>query len=179
MRVALQSDSPSIGRTLTDLLALLRYEVLPTASDGTPLLRYAQGTLTLTAPDGNGLKLATPIGLRGLATQLRNVQAQAKGAPLPLAQGWRIEPLARMLHHESGQHVPVTEKECALLIALHAALPGAATRERLLRDVWAYEQDTETHTLETHIYRLRQKLSELSPPPGDLVTTGGSYKLEI
>lgn len=179
MRVALQSDSPAIGRTLTDLLALLRYEVLPSTSDGTPLLRYSQGTLILQAPDGTAQQLPAPLGLRHLATQLRNVQAQAKGAPLPLGQDWRIEPLARMLHHGSGQHIPLTEKECALLVALHAALPAAATREALLRDVWSYEQDTETHTLETHIYRLRQKLAELQPSPADILTTDGSYRLAI
>ncbi|MFN1208601.1 hypothetical protein ACKXGD_16755 [Enterococcus lactis] len=38
-------------------------------------------------------------------------------------------------------------------------------------------EQAETHTLETHIYRLRAKLGAMNPPPGDLVTEDGSYRL--
>lgn len=179
MRVALVSDSAVIGRSLSDLLALLQYEVLATADAGTPQIRYQAGELALIAPDGTPQSLAQPLTLRGLAQQLKSLQSSARGAPLALAQGWRLEPLARMLHHANGQHVPLTEKECSLLAALHATLPQAEGREQLLKKVWAYEGDVETHTLETHIYRLRQKLAELTPPPADIVTVEGTYKLVI
>lgn len=178
MRVALSSDSAVIGRTLTDLLAALRCEITAPES-GVPMVRYERQRLELVTPNGEVQPLAPAIGLRTLANELQRLQRSAKGAPLALASGWRLEPLARMLHHEQGQHVPLTEKESLLLAALHAALPAAASREQLLRDVWAYAGDSETHTLETHIYRLRSKLGELNPAAADVVTLDGTYRLVI
>jgi len=179
MRVALVCDEAVVGRTLSDLLRSLRYEVLPTPEAGTPQLHLRDGRLLLVAPDGQQTALEQPVRLSQLAQQLRGLQSQARGTPLSLQAGWRLEPLARMLHHESGQHVPLTEKEALLLGALHAALPRAASREHLLRDVWAYDGDVETHTLETHIYRLRAKLSGLNPVPADIVTSDGTYRLAL
>jgi hypothetical protein len=178
MRVALSSDSAVIGRTLTDLLAALRCEITAPES-GVPTVRYQNRRLELIAPNGDVQALGPAIGLRTLASELQRLQRSAKGAPLALSTGWRLEPLARMLHHEEGQHVPLTEKETLLLAALHAAHPAAASREQLLRDVWAYAGDSETHTLETHIYRLRSKLAELTPPAADIATLDGTYRLVI
>ena len=178
MRVALASDSAVIGRTLTDLLAALRCEIAAPES-GVPTVRYHNQTLELVAPNGDVQALPPAISLRTLAAELHRLQRSVKGAPLALAAGWRLEPLARMLHHDHGQHVPLTEKETLLLAALHAAHPAAAAREQLLHDVWAYAGDSETHTLETHIYRLRSKLSELTPVAADIVTLDGTYRLVI
>lgn len=178
MRVALTSDSAVIGRTLTDLLAALRCEITAPET-GVPLVRYRNQTLELVAPNGEVQSLEPGIRLKTLATELQRLQRSVKGAPLALAAGWRLEPLARMLHHEKGQHVPLTEKEALLLAALHAALPAAASREQLLKDVWSYAGDSETHTLETHIYRLRSKLAELQPAAADIITADGTYRLVI
>lgn len=178
MRVALSSDSAVIGRTLTDLLATLRCEITAPET-GVPTVRYQDRKLELVAPNGDVQTLGPAIKLRLLAAELQRLQRSAKGAPLALSAGWRLEPLARMLHHEKGQHVPLTEKESLLLAALHAALPAAASREQLLHDVWAYAGDSETHTLETHIYRLRSKLAELTPAAADITTHEGTYKLVI
>lgn len=178
MRVALSSDSAVIGRTLTDLLAVLRCEITAPES-GVPLVRYQNGQLELVSPAGDTQKLEPGIRLKNLATELQRMQRGAKGAPLALAAGWRLEPLARMLHHEKGQHVPLTEKEALLLAALHTALPAAVSREQLLRDVWAYAGDSQTHTLETHIYRLRSKLAELQPAAADIITQEGTYRLVV
>lgn len=178
MRVALASDSAVIGRTLTDLLAALRCEITAPET-GVPTVRYQNRQLELVAPNGDVQPLGPAIKLRSLAGELQRLQRSVKGAPMNLAAGWRLEPLARMLHHEKGQHVPLTEKEALLLAALHAALPAAASREQLLRDVWAYAGDSETHTLETHIYRLRSKLAELKPAAADIITQEGTYKLVV
>ena len=50
-------------------------------------------------------------------------------------------------------------------------------RETLLRDVWGYNANVTTHTLETHIYRLRQKIEDDPTEARLLVTDGGGYKL--
>lgn len=54
----------------------------------------------------------------------------------------------------------LTEKENDLLASLAAALPGALTKEELLQSVWNYRPDIETHTVESHIYLLRQKIGK-------------------
>ena len=61
---------------------------------------------------------------------------------------------------ETDEVIPLTEKESDLLAALATALPGSLTKEDLLKSVWNYSPDTETHTVESHIYLLRQKLGD-------------------
>lgn len=72
-------------------------------------------------------------------------------------------------------HTALTEKEVALIV--HLAVNGSATREELLRNVWRYANDVDTHTIETHIYRLRQKIESDPAEPRYLVTTKDGYQL--
>ena len=65
----------------------------------------------------------------------------------------------------------------AILRFLHRAERRAVPRETLLRDVWGYNANVTTHTLETHIYRLRQKIEDDPADARLLVTDGGGYKL--
>jgi DNA-binding response OmpR family regulator len=51
------------------------------------------------------------------------------------------------------------------------------SREVLLQEVWGYNSGVTTHTLETHIYRLRQKVEKDAALPAILVTEAGGYKL--
>lgn len=73
--------------------------------------------------------------------------------------------------------VRLTEKEVALLVILHAAGGEVVSREQLLRDVWEYADNVETHTLETHIYRLRQKIEVDPSVPQILKTAENGYYL--
>ena len=71
----------------------------------------------------------------------------------------------------------LTEKETAILKYLYRAGDRIVTREVLLSEVWGYNSGVTTHTLETHIYRLRQKI-ERDPSQAELlVTESGGYKL--
>jgi DNA-binding response OmpR family regulator len=60
---------------------------------------------------------------------------------------------------------------------LHRASQTVVTREVLLREVWGYNANVTTHTLETHIYRLRQKIERDPARAQILVTEAGGYKL--
>jgi Transcriptional regulatory protein, C terminal len=81
------------------------------------------------------------------------------------------------LWSRGGETVRLTEKETAILAYLRAAGDRAVSREELLHHVWSYVADVETHTLETHIYRLRQKIEDDPSTPKILITQGDGYVL--
>jgi len=75
--------------------------------------------------------------------------------------------------------VRLTEKEIALLVILAEKRGGAVSRDQLLDDVWQYVEGVETHTLETHIYRLRQKIETDPSNPHILKTNDDGYFLSV
>lgn len=91
---------------------------------------------------------------------------------------YMFKPSAKLLVHETGSRkVRLTEKETAILKFLYRAGHQATGRDILLHEVWGYNAAVTTHTLETHIYRLRQKIEENPSEARILVTDHGGYKL--
>ena len=88
-----------------------------------------------------------------------------------------FRPATKNLVDAKGAKLRLTEKEAAILRFLHRAQRQAVPRETLLRDVWGYNANVTTHTLETHIYRLRQKIEDDPADARLLVTDVGGYKL--
>ena len=82
-----------------------------------------------------------------------------------------------MLVNDKGSKLRLTEKETAILRFLYRAGQQVVTRDVLLREVWGYNANVTTHTLETHIYRLRQKIEKDPATAQLLVTEAGGYKL--
>jgi len=90
---------------------------------------------------------------------------------------YSFRPAQKLLVQEDGTKVRLTEKETAILKYLYRADQKVITRDILLEEVWGYNSGVTTHTLETHIYRLRQKI-EINPSSAALlVTESGGYKL--
>ena len=88
-----------------------------------------------------------------------------------------FKPGAKLLVTDKGSKVRLTEKETAILRFLYRAGQRVIGRDVLLQEVWGYNSNVTTHTLETHIYRLRQKI-EVDPGRARiLVTESGGYKL--
>jgi DNA-binding response OmpR family regulator len=82
-----------------------------------------------------------------------------------------------LLDGEDGGKIRLTEKETAILKFLLRANGEVVSRDTLLNDVWGYNAGVTTHTLETHVYRLRQKI-EANPSNAELlVTEPGGYRL--
>lgn len=100
---------------------------------------------------------------------------QKRSAVIPIG-GYMLDLLQYQLRSKSGDVIRVTEKEAALLESLYAA-HSSISRDELLDSVWGYSSGVETHTLETHIYRLRQKIEEDPSAPKILMTdeSGGYY----
>jgi DNA-binding response OmpR family regulator len=88
-----------------------------------------------------------------------------------------FRPAQKLMTDEKGAKIRLTEKETSILKFLYRAGEKPVTRDVLLTKVWGYNSGVTTHTLETHIYRLRQKV-ERDPSNAELlVTEGGGYKL--
>ncbi|WP_430911404.1 response regulator transcription factor [Methylobacterium sp. sgz302541] len=90
---------------------------------------------------------------------------------------YTFRPSAKMLVGERGSKLKLTEKETAILRYLYRAGHEVVGRDTLLAEVWGYNAQVTTHTLETHIYRLRQKIEPNPAIAAILVTEGGGYKL--
>jgi len=88
-----------------------------------------------------------------------------------------FKPSQKVLIDEKGGKIRLTEKETAIIRYLYRADRRVVTRDVLLEEVWGYNSGVTTHTLETHVYRLRQKIE---PEPSNarlIVTESGGYKL--
>ncbi len=90
---------------------------------------------------------------------------------------YAFRPAMKLLVDAKGARLKLTEKEAAILRFLHRANREPVPRETLLREVWGYNANVTTHTLETHIYRLRQKIEDNPAEAKLLVTDGGGYRL--
>jgi DNA-binding response OmpR family regulator len=89
---------------------------------------------------------------------------------------YTFRPSAKLLIDEAAKKIRLTEKETNILKFLHRS-GETVPRETLLHEVWGYNPAVTTHTLETHIYRLRQKI-EVDPGRARLlVTESGGYRL--
>jgi DNA-binding response OmpR family regulator len=90
---------------------------------------------------------------------------------------YEFRPSVKMLVTEEDKRIKLTEKEASILKYLYRAGGRPVSRDTLLDEVWGYNSGVTTHTLETHVYRLRQKIE---PEPGTttlLLTDTGGYRL--
>ena len=113
--------------------------------------------------------------LARIRAQLRSHE-QSEGAVFHLG-GYEFRPSAKVLVDANQKKIRLTEKETNILKYLYRAGEKPVAREELLAEVWGYNAGVTTHTLETPVYRLRQKIA---PDPGNarlLLTEAGGYRL--
>lgn len=116
-----------------------------------------------------------PVLLARIRAQLRTHE-QSEDAIFQLGP-YTFKPAMKMLVTEDDKKIRLTEKETNILKFLYRANDSVVARDVLLHEVWGYNAGVTTHTLETHIYRLRQKIE---PEPSNarlLVTESGGYRL--
>jgi DNA-binding response OmpR family regulator len=116
-----------------------------------------------------------PVLLARIRAQLRQHE-QSEDAVFQLGP-YTFKPAMKLLETEDSKKIRLTEKETNILKYLYRAQDGVVARDVLLHEVWGYNAGVTTHTLETHIYRLRQKIE---PDPSNarlLVTESGGYRL--
>ena len=114
--------------------------------------------------------------LARLRAQLRQHE-QSEDAVFTIGP-YSFRPSAKILESQDGKtKIRLTEKETAILKYLYRAGSAVVGRDTLLGEVWGYNAGVTTHTLETHVYRLRQKI-EADPSNAEiLVTEPGGYRL--
>ncbi|SHF58385.1 DNA-binding response regulator, OmpR family, contains REC and winged-helix (wHTH) domain [Kaistia soli DSM 19436] len=113
--------------------------------------------------------------LARLRAQLRQFE-QSEDATFTIGR-YTFRPSAKLLLDERGQKIRLTEKETSILKFLYRAGEKVVGRDILLHEVWGYNSGVTTHTLETHIYRLRQKIEREPSVAELLITEAGGYKL--
>lgn len=93
---------------------------------------------------------------------------------------YTFRPAMKLLQEPlKNRRIRLTEKEAAILKFLYRRVPKPVPRQELLNEVWGYNASVTTHTLETHIYRLRQKIETDPTHATLLVTENGGYRLDL
>ena len=93
--------------------------------------------------------------------------------------GYQFKPSVKTLVRNDQSKIRLTEKETNILRLLLRAGGDAVARDKLLEEVWGYNAQVTTHTLETHVYRLRQKIEDDPSNSELLITEAGGYRLNI
>ena len=116
-----------------------------------------------------------PVLLARIRAQLRQHEASENAV---FAVGpYTFRPGLKLFVNPTGNKIRLTEKETSILRYLYRARQQPVSRETLLHEVWGYNSGVTTHTVETHIYRLRQKIEKDATAPVILVTETRGYKL--
>jgi DNA-binding response OmpR family regulator len=134
---------------------------------------------------GDTISLAKPFRLSQLMAHLHSqLMARSKLDPIPEVAGlirigpYEFSPEDKALRHGNANlRIRLTEKEAAILAFLHRMGERAVPRQELLTEIWGYHPEVTTHTLETHIYRLRRKIEADPAKACLLITEAGGYRL--
>jgi DNA-binding response OmpR family regulator len=113
--------------------------------------------------------------LARIRAQLRSHE-HSEGAVFRLGS-YEFRPANKVLVDPQQRKIRLTEKETNILKYLYRAGEKPVSREELLAEVWGYNAGVTTHTLETHVYRLRQKIEADPANARLLLTEAGGYRL--
>ena len=116
-----------------------------------------------------------PVLLKSIETQLHKFK-KSENTQYSIGN-YAFKPVSKILESNEGKSIRLTEKENNILNFLYKNLGNTVSRETLLHEVWGYNSKVTTHTLETHIYRLRQKIEDDPSKACFLITEHGGYKL--
>ena len=84
-----------------------------------------------------------------------------------------------ILNTSTNEEIKLTEKEVSIIKYLYKSANKIVTKNELLMEVWGYNPDATTHTVETHIYRLRQKIEQGNTDQQSILTSEGGYQLVL
>jgi DNA-binding response OmpR family regulator len=117
-----------------------------------------------------------PLRFAGLMAMIRAKIAPTAAAGATLGDHLFCETTQTLMGPDGVRRL-LTEKETAILARLARARGGVVARDVLLREIWGYSPAVDTHTLETHIHRLRRKIEDASGRPRLLLSAPSGYRL--
>jgi DNA-binding response OmpR family regulator len=193
----LVSDDAVLGEALTDCLRQAGFDlhcvaghdewaaaarksgaqlVLIDASANRPAAAPAGLPALLLGESGEGAaSIARPLRLSLLLQRIREL-LQKQAEMVEIGPDCVFLPAEKLLRNtKTGAEEVLTEKEADILRLLHADRPRVISREDLLSRGWGYASDITTHTLETHIYRLRGKMRQVLPDHDWIESRDGGY----
>jgi DNA-binding response OmpR family regulator len=139
-----------------------------------------EGAVLLFEAHGVQTSISTPVRAAKIIRYLQSIKNGGNAFPAKISFGpYELMTQDFLLLGREGLAVRLTEKEVAILACLAKEKGASVSRQALLDAVWAYAEGVETHTLETHIYRLRQKIEENPAKPQYLVTLEDGYTLSV
>jgi DNA-binding response OmpR family regulator len=174
--VIINSQSSALKEcNLTKSLRLVGYKK--------PIIMLINRNSNLDIPDGHNHKadeyiikpFRYPVLLKSIETQLHKFK-KSENTQYNIGN-YVFKPNSKILESNKGRSIRLTEKENNILKFLYKNLGNTVSRETLLHEVWGYNSKVTTHTLETHIYRLRQKIEDNPSNACFLITEPGGYKL--
>lgn len=193
-KIAIFAESAAQTRYLAEIVGLSGAQVLAaadaaaadlvlTTKDEIPALDKPVlfiGMPVRIGADARVHSVSSPVRAGQLIAKIQNLCAPDKGRARHLVfVGGALDTIESLWIAPDEAPLRLTEKEVDILRFLHEASGETVSREALLEKVWAYARDVETHTLETHIYRLRQKI-EIDPAnPVILLTRENGYAVSI
>jgi len=168
-------SSALIGYNLTKCLRLAGYK--------NPIIMLINQNSNLDIPDDQNHKadeyIIKPfrylVLLKSIETQLNKFR-KSENSQYSIGN-YIFKPNSKILESNKNNTIRLTEKENNILKFLYKNLGNVIRRETLLHEVWGYNSKVTTHTLETHIYRLRQKIEDDPSNACFLITEPGGYKL--
>jgi len=118
-----------------------------------------------------------PFKMQALLSEISSMRGRQSSDEISLGSVYRLQPRQKeLLYVPSKKAVALTDKEVKLLQCF--ASGDVVSKEQLMKDVWETEVALDTHTLETHIYRLRAKFRELDNDEVIIAEDGG-YRMAI
>ncbi len=182
--IAFRMNDPMLEHLVREQIALEHIRILDEIDGG----QHAEILITDGPVTGDGLSIEIGKDIDfpvRLGEFLDRLHYQLSGRTRFSADGekWTIGPFdfkgqdSILIHLESGQMIRLTDKERLMLQTLYHAPNQRLSRQDLLDQVWGYAEGTETHTLETHIYRLRQKIEAVVPYDIIVADGAGFYAL--
>jgi hypothetical protein len=124
--------------------------------------------------------ITAPIAMLALVQKIQR-HLRNTAHIIPLQNHWQFDMTRRELRHISAETnlLLLTEMESKLLHYLLQHQGQLVARDQLMRGVWQYDDNAQSHTLETHLYRLRQKLGALTPKACEISGENGCYGLYL
>ena len=166
--------TPAIARFVHDAALLAGWQ---TGADGAAVLSISGDEIAVFQGKEKAGSISLPFRAAQLISLLQKIKGDAFKLPAVIPMGpYLLKPYDYLLETEGAEFIRLTEKETAILVCLSSG--KTLSRQELLNAVWAYVDGVETHTLETHIYRLRQKIEKDPSQPAFLLTEEDGYRLK-